>query len=113
MQVNGWDEALITYVMAASSTTHPITKAVYDNGWAKNGTMKNGNAYYGVTLPLGPAEGGPLFFAHYSFLGINPNGLSDAYAAYQIQIINHTKINYEYCKAKPQIYNGNNVQCCG
>src|SRR6202012_995699 len=34
MQVNGWDEALITYVLAASSTTHSIPKAVYDQGWA-------------------------------------------------------------------------------
>ena len=36
------------------------------------------------------------------FLGINPNGLSDAYANYQTQTVNHTKINYEYCKANPR-----------
>jgi hypothetical protein len=73
MQINGWDEALITYVLGASSTTHAIPKIVYDNGWALNGAIKNGNTYYGVKLPLGPAQGGPLFFAQYSFLGIDPN----------------------------------------
>ena len=113
MQVNGWDEALITYVMAASSTTHPITKAVYDNGWAKNGAMKNGNAYFGVTLPLGPAEGGPLFFAHYSFLGINPNGLSDAYASYDVQNKAHAMINYNYCVSNPQGNSGYSANCWG
>ncbi|MDO3625529.1 glucoamylase family protein [Mucilaginibacter sp. BT774] len=113
MQVNGWDEALITYVMAASSTTHPITKAVYDSGWAMNGAMKNSNAYFGVTLPLGPAEGGPLFFAHYSFLGINPNGLSDAYASYDVQNKAHATINYKYCVSNPNGYSGYSANCWG
>jgi hypothetical protein len=113
MQVNGWDEALITYVMAASSTTHPITKAVYDHGWAMNGTMKNGGTYFGVQLPLGPAEGGPLFFAHYSFLGINPNGLSDTYGSYNVQNKAHAMINYNYCVANPQGNSGYSSNCWG
>ncbi|MBS1529446.1 MAG: beta-glucosidase, partial [Bacteroidetes bacterium] len=113
VQVNGWDEALITYVMAASSTTHSIPKAVYDNGWARNGQMKNGSSYYGIPLPLGPVEGGPLFFAHYSFLGINPNGLSDAYASYDVQNKAHVMINYDYCSANPQNYYGYSNQCWG
>ena len=106
MQVKGWNESLITYVLAASSTSHPVPKAVYDNGWASNGTMKNGNTYYGYQLPLGPDRGGPLFFAHYSFLGINPEGLSDTYANYSTQTKNHTLINYNYCKTNPQNYFG-------
>jgi hypothetical protein len=113
MQVNGWDEALITYVLAASSTTHPITKAVYDNGWAGNGSMKNGHTYYNTVLPLGPADGGPLFFAHYSFLGINPNGLSDAYASYDVQNKAHATINYNYCVANPNGYYGYSANCWG
>ncbi|MGZ3871554.1 MAG: glucoamylase family protein [Mucilaginibacter sp.] len=113
MQVNGWDEALITYVLAASSTTHGIPKIVYDNGWAANGGMKNGNTYLGVQLPLGPAQGGPLFFAQYSFLGINPNGLADAYAAYDTQNKAHTLINYNYCVANPKGYNGYSADCWG
>jgi len=113
MQVNGWNEALITYVLAASSTTHPIPKIVYDNGWALNGAIKNGNTYYGVQLPLGPARGGPLFFAHYSFLGINPNGLSDAYASYDVQNKAHALINYNYCVANPNNYYGYSRNCWG
>jgi hypothetical protein len=113
MQVNGWDEALITYVLASSSNTHPIPKVVYDNGWALNGAIKNGNAYYGVQLPLGPARGGPLFFAHYSFLGINPNGLSDTYASYDVQNKAHALINYNYCVANPNSNNGYSANCWG
>ena len=113
MQINGWDEALITYVLAASSTTHSIPKIVYDNGWAGNGSMRNGNTYYGIKLLLGPVDGGPLFFAHYSFLGINPNGLSDTYASYDVQNKAHATINYNYCVANPNGYYGYGTNCWG
>lgn len=106
MQVKGWNECLITYVLAASSKTHAIPKEVYDQGWASGGGMKNGKSYYGYTLPLGPEQGGPLFFSHYSFLGMDPNGLADAYANYTTQTKNHTLINYNYCQANPKKYFG-------
>lgn len=112
-QIKGWNEALITYVLAASSPTYVIPKVVYDNGWASNGNIRNNNQYFGIPLPLGPALGGPLFFEHYSFLGINPRGLSDAYANYQTQTVNHTKINYEYCKANISNYYGYSDLCWG
>lgn len=114
-QVNGWDEAMITYVMAASAPADSsrITKAVYDNGWALNGSIRNGNAYYGVTLPLGPASAGPLFWAHYSFLGLDPRKLSDAYASYWTQDTAWTQINYRYCVANPQHFAGYSSVCWG
>lgn len=100
-QIRGWNEALITYVLAASSTSYAIPKIVYDNGWARNGAMRNNNSYYGIPLPLGEPYGGPLFFAHYSFLGIDPRNLSDAYANYWQQNQNHSLINHQYAKANP------------
>lgn len=112
-KIQGWNECLITYIMAASSTTFAIPQVVYKEGFARNGGMQNGNTYYGYQLPLGPANGGPLFWAHYSFLGINPNGLTDIYANYQNQVVNHTKINYEYCKANPRGYFGYSASCWG
>lgn len=111
--IRGWNECLITYIMAGSSTTYGIPKSVYDAGWAQNGAMKNGSTYYGVQLPLGPANGGPLFLDQYSFLGINPKGLSDAYANYETQTKAHTLINYNYCKANPKAYLGYGENCWG
>ena len=112
-QVSGWNEALITYVLAASSATHAVPKAVYDNGWALNGAIKNGGNYLGVQLPLGPAYGGPLFFAHYSFMGINPNSLADAYATYDVQNKAQATINYNYCVANPKGFAGYSASCWG
>jgi hypothetical protein len=113
MPIRGWNECLITYVLAASSTSHSIPKTVYDKGYALNGTMVNGNSYYGYALPLGPPGGGPLFFAHYSFLGINPNGLTDAYANYGTQTKNHTLINYNYCRTNQLGNYGYSDSCWG
>jgi hypothetical protein len=113
VKIQGWNECLITYIMAASSTTYAIPQAVYTQGFARSGAMVNNNSYYGYQLPLGPANGGPLFLAHYSFLGINPNGLNDVYANYQTQVVNHTKINYEYCKANPKAFFGYSNLCWG
>ena len=104
--ISGWNEALMVYVMGAASTGFSIPKAVYDNGWARNGAMQNNKIFFGTQLPLGPDLGGPLFFEHYSFMGINPNGLKDAYANYHTQAVNHTKINYEYCRANPKQWYG-------
>lgn len=113
LKIQGWNECLITYILAASSPTYSIPKTVYDEGWARNGAMKNGNSYYGVQLPLGVAGGGPLFLAHYSFLGINPNGLTDTYANYKTQTKAHTMINYNYCVANPAKNNGYSANCWG
>ena len=106
MQVNGWNEALIAYVLAASSPTYPISKDVYDEGWARRGEMANGKKFYGIRLPLGPDYGGPLFFAHYSFLGLDPRMVSDKYADYWEQNVNHTLINYRYCVRNPKGWAG-------
>ncbi|GAC1483943.1 MAG: glucoamylase family protein [Flavisolibacter sp.] len=111
--IHGWDEALMPYVLAASSLTFAIPKTVYDNGWALQGAIKNGKSFYGIPLPLGPDFGGPLFFAHYSFLGINPNSLSDAYADYGIQNKNHSLINYNYCLTNPKGFYGYSDSCWG
>jgi hypothetical protein len=113
LPIRGWNECLITYALAASSTTYTIPKEVYDQGFASNGNMKNGQTYYGVQLPLGPPYGGPLFFAHYSFQGINPNSLTDAYADYWTQNKNHTLINYNHCISNVHGYYGYSDSCWG
>ena len=113
LAIRGWNECLISYVLAASSPAHAIDKKIYDSGWARNGAFKNGKSFYGITLPLGTDNGGPLFLSQYSFIGLNPHRLSDRYADYWEQNRNHTLINYNHCKANPNGYTGYGDDCWG
>jgi hypothetical protein len=113
MRITGWNECLIVYVLAASSPSHAIPKAVYDEGWARNGAIRNANSYYDVRLPLGEKMGGPLFFSHYSFLGLNPRKITDQYADYWAQNVAHATINYRYCVANPKNHAGYSADCWG
>lgn len=113
LQIQGYNEALITYILAASSPTFPISKAVYDEGWAKKGAIKNGRSYYGLTLPLGYDFGGPLFFSHYSFLGIDPRNLKDLYGNYWQQGVQHSLINHAHCAVNPRKFFGYSDECWG
>ncbi|MDF1573986.1 MAG: glucoamylase family protein [Bacteroidales bacterium] len=111
--IRGHNETLITYVLAASSPTHPIDSMAYHNGYARAGDIVNGSEYYGIKLPLGEELGGPLFFSHYSFLGLDPRNLKDQYASYWQQNMNHTLINRQYCIENPKNYKGYSAQCWG
>lgn len=104
--LHGYNEALITYVLAASSKKYAVGRNVYDKGWAMSNFFINGKKFYDHTLPLGFDYGGPLFFAHYSFLGLSPKGLKDRYADYWEQNVNHTLINRAYCIDNPKGYKG-------
>ena len=112
-ELRGWNECLITYVLSASSPSFPITEDVYRKCWAESNHFINGREYYGIKLPLGFPYGGPLFFAHYSFLGLNPHGLKDRYADYWVQNYNHTLINYKYCVSNPSHFKGYGEDCWG
>jgi hypothetical protein len=113
MLIRGYNEALIVYILAASSLDHSINATVYQAGWANNGGIINGQSYYGYTLPVGYDYGGPLFFAHYSFLGLDPRNLSDAYADYWTQNVNHSLINQAYCIDNPRGYIAYSDSCWG
>lgn len=113
MKVSGWNECLSTYVMAASSPTHSIPKIVYEQGWARNGNMVNKRTYYDYQINLSPNWGGPLFWLHYSFLGINPHGLNDQYADYWQENVNTVKIHHEYAVRNPLNFKNYSDKCWG
>jgi hypothetical protein len=99
MDVRGWNEAWIVYILALGSTPeHNIPTDVYTQGWQSNGSIYHSNtSYYGYNLPLGEAKGGPLFFSHYSFLGLDPRRIEDQNVNYWKQNVAQTMINRHYC----------------
>jgi hypothetical protein len=112
-EIHGWNECLITYVLAASSPRYPIDPSVYHRCFASSRDFLNAQPYYGIELPLGPDLGGPLFFAHYSFCGLDPHGLKDRYADYWDQNVRHVRINRAHCIANPNGHKEYGEACWG
>ncbi|SDQ63904.1 glucoamylase family protein [Flagellimonas zhangzhouensis] len=117
MQLKGYNEVLITYVMAAASPNFGIDKEVFTNGWASGGGIRSSNTQYGYPLLVkhngNEQFGGPLFWAHYSYLGLDPRNLSDDYVNYWDVNVNHTMINYEYCVDNPDYFQDYGEDCWG
>ena len=126
----GFNEAMITYLLAIASPTHPIEPEMYYTGWASqseyaqhyrsawSGTNKghkyfNGNTFYGIKLKVGVSDGGPLFFTHYSYLGFNPHFINDKYTNYFENNRDIALINYRYCLENPNHFPGYGEGCWG
>ncbi|NBC65616.1 MAG: beta-glucosidase [Bacteroidetes bacterium] len=109
-KLQGYNEVLITYILAAASPTYSIPPEVYHEGWARGGGITSNQTTYGYDLILNhngsPQYGGPLFWAHYSYLGLDPRGLEDQYANYWDLNRNHTLINRRWCVENPNNYEG-------
>lgn len=112
-EIRGWNECLIAYVLAAGAPRYAISPEAYHRGWADGRDFLNRRSTHGIDLPLGPEEGGPMFLAHYSFLGLDPRGLRDRYADYWTQCVAHARINHAYCVRNPKGYRGYGPDCWG
>lgn len=112
-EIHGWNECLIAYLLAASSPRYAIDPLVYHRGYCAGRDFFNGKSYHGIELPLGQPYGGPLFFAHYSFCGLDPRGLKDRYADYWELNTRHVAINRAHCIANPGRFKGYGEHCWG
>lgn len=126
----GWNETMITYILGICSPSHAIPASMYYSGWASQGDYAqdyrsswsqshdgdhytNGNTYFGVPLKIGVSNGGPLFFTHYSFMGLDPHYMKDAYTDYFTNNKNIATINYKYCIENPQHHQGYGANAWG
>ena len=114
--VHGYNECLIMYILAAASPTHGVPAAVYHEGWAQDGAIVEPHKVEGIELHLRyqGTEAGPLFWAQYSFLGLDPTGLKDEYCTdYFHEMRNLTLVNRAYCIRNPKHYKGFGPDCWG
>lgn len=129
-RLTGWNETMVTYLLAIASPIHSVPASLYYSGWANqdstgqqyrinwggttDGSMyTNGNTYFGIKLDVGVSNGGPLFFTHYSYFGYDPHSITDKYTNYFTNNRNITLINYRYCLKNPNDYKGYSDSCWG
>ncbi len=106
MPIYGFNEAMIVYLLAIASPTHPVPASLYYDGWCSSSAYANGNSYYGYEQWVGWPHGGPLFFTHYSYLGFDPRNKSDIYCNYFENNRNISLINRAYCIDNPEDHTG-------
>jgi hypothetical protein len=111
--LRGFNEAHIVYLLAMASPTHPVPASLYQTGWASNSSYTNSSIHFGYPVYVGPFGGGPMFFAHYSYLGFDPRNKKDAYCNYFRRNVNHSLIQQAYCKANPENHAGYSADCWG
>jgi hypothetical protein len=104
--LQGPNETMITYLLAIASPTHSIPASMYHEGWAGSPNYLNGKSFYGIPLEVGWDYGGPLFFAHYSFMGFDPRNKKDAYTNYFLNNRNHALIHRAYSIDNPKNFPG-------
>lgn len=116
-KLEGYNECLITYVMAAASPTHAINATAYHEGWARSGNIVHGGSRYGIPVIFNyngsTGNVGPMFWSHYSYLGLDPTGLTDQYADYWSLVQNHAKIMHQHSVVNPNQWNGYSDKCWG
>lgn len=116
-KIEGYNECLIAYIMGASSPSHPMPAAAYHEGWARNGTITTSKTQFDIPLLFkyntGSGNVGPLFWAQYSYLGLDPTNLTDKYADYWALTQNHSKIINKYCIANPKQFKDYSEKCWG
>ena len=128
-RITGFNEAMIVYLLAVASPAHSVPADLYYTGWA--GQLKeldsrgnhlissvqdryvNGQTFYGIKLDVGVGSGGPLFFTHYSYMGLDPRGLRDRFTNYFENNRNLARINLAYCIRNPKHFQGYGADCWG
>jgi hypothetical protein len=111
--LKGFNEAQIVYILAIASPTHPVPASLYQTGWTANSTYKNNSIHFGYPVYTGPFGGGPMFFAHYSYLGFDPRNKKDVFCNYFIRNRNHALIQQAYSVANPENHLGYSGDCWG
>jgi hypothetical protein len=122
-RLTGFNETMITYLLAIASPTHGVPAELYYSGWAgqseaavayragwsgsnEGDRYANGHSYFGIKLDVGVGTGGPLFFTQYSFLGFDPRGIRDRYTDYFNNNRNLALIDRAYCESNPGRFQG-------
>ena len=106
LKIVGWNEAMIAYLLAIASPTHPIPSDCYYQGWAGQPYYVHDKSYYGFKQSVGQPMGGPLFLTQYSFIGFDPRDKRDRFCNYFENNRNTTLIQRAYASENPGRHKG-------
>ncbi|HEY3762036.1 MAG TPA: glucoamylase family protein [Verrucomicrobiae bacterium] len=107
LQVVGFNECQIVYVLALASPTHPIQPRSYWEGW-ETADYSTNRTEFGIPLELGnhPRIGPPLFMTQYSYLGMDPHRIMFHGKSYFDHFRDFCLVQVRYAQSRTNKYKG-------
>lgn len=99
LPISGFNECQIVYALAMASPTHPVQPRFYTHGW-ESSQFGSERTEFGINLKLGHEAGPPLFFTHYSYLGLDPRQIGYAGRSYFEHFQDLCRVQVRYAEAE-------------
>lgn len=104
-RVRGFNEAAILYILAVGSPTHAIHPDSYHKSWRHPG-YGNERTEFDVPMVLGRGLGPPIFWTHYSYLGLDPRKISYKGTSYFEHFKRFCEVQVRYAQSKAGEFEG-------
>jgi hypothetical protein len=107
LYILGFNECQIVYVLGLASPTHSIKPECYWNGW-ESGNYEAASTQFEIHVELGGCGdiGPPLFFAHFSYLGLDPRELVYHGRSYYDHFRDFCLVQNRYADSRSKVYKG-------
>ncbi len=111
LPVVGFNESELAYLLAIGSPTHPIDPDIYWEGWVglNDGYLQPRQVEEPegtIPLQLGGGYGFPMFFMHYSYLGLEPSAVPLPEGTLQEEFEWQTRAHIAYARLNADRFKG-------
>lgn len=105
LEIAGFNESVIAYLLAIGSSTHGVSADYYWQGW-RHGWYSHPHEAFGIPIELCRGIGFPLFFTHYSYLGLDPKALQLNGRSYFEHFRDACRIQVKYAASRADEFEG-------
>jgi hypothetical protein len=103
----GFTECHVAYVLALASPTHPIPLECYRNAWDNGHDANKPREWFGIPIATYREYGCPLFFLHYSYMGLEPRAFKmTSDRTYFDEFVNICNIQMRYAESRQDDFIG-------
>jgi hypothetical protein len=107
LPIRGFHEAMMPYILAIGSATHPIpARSFYTGFYHPTNGLGQRRRHFKIEHSLGYGVGWPLFFAHYSHIGFDPREIRYDGQTYFEHFEAATKIHKAYAHSRAKEFKG-------
>jgi hypothetical protein len=107
LPVWGFTECHVAYVLALASPTHPVPPECCRNAWDNGKDANKHREWFGIPIATYRDYGCPLFFLHYSYMGLDPREFQmTPDRTYFEEFVNICNIHMRYAESRKDDFTG-------